>query len=176
LIEPRGLLVGFFEHVSGKLPTWPRQLEGPANRIAAATSIVAIDPLSSVAIDALVKGIAAPPQGTAASAIYDALGGAVAGLAPDATAFPHRGALGVLQFIVNWSDPARETEAIAWLRSHRAAVAVQSSNAAYANYADPDLADWPQAYYGVNYPRLQRVKRRYDPNGLFTFPQAIAPS
>jgi hypothetical protein len=141
----------------------------------AASSIVALDPLSGGAIDALVKGIAAPPQGTAGSVIYDALGGAVGGVAPDATAFPHRAALGVLQFIVNWSDPAREAEAGAWLRSYRAAVAVRSGNAAYANYADPDLAGWQQAYYGLNYPRLQQVKRTYDPNNLFSFPQAIAP-
>jgi FAD/FMN-containing dehydrogenase len=26
---------------------------------------------------------------------------------------------------------------------------------------------WPQAYFGTNYPKLQAVKKKYDPDGLF---------
>jgi len=55
-------------------------------------------------------------------------------------------------------------------------VRAQAGTAAYANYADPDLPDWPQAYYGANYARLQQVKRAYDPKDLFAFPQSIRPA
>lgn len=137
-----------------------------------AKSVVVTDPLSSPAIDVLVAGIEAPPSGSA-SVIFDALGGAVARVAPDATAFPHRGALGVLQFIHTWGAGAQIDAS--WLRTYHGSVRALAGAAAYANYADPDLADWPQAYYGANYARLQRVKRAYDPSGLFTFPQAIRP-
>jgi FAD/FMN-containing dehydrogenase len=38
---------------------------------------------------------------------------------------------------------------------------------------DARLSDWRTAYYAENYPRLQRVKRCYDPSGFFRFPQAV---
>ena len=31
-----------------------------------------------------------------------------------------------------------------------------------------------EAYYGANYPGVAQVKARYDPNRVFTFPQAVS--
>jgi Berberine and berberine like len=42
--------------------------------------------------------------------------------------------------------------------------------AAYYNYLFPTLADWERGYFGKNYPRLQGIKDRYDPLGVFTKP------
>jgi FAD/FMN-containing dehydrogenase len=39
---------------------------------------------------------------------------------------------------------------------------------AYVNECDYFQADWQRAFWGPNYPRLARIKRRYDPDGLFT--------
>ena len=39
---------------------------------------------------------------------------------------------------------------------------------AYVNECDYFQTDWQRAFWGSNYPRLARIKRRYDPDGLFT--------
>jgi FAD/FMN-containing dehydrogenase len=44
---------------------------------------------------------------------------------------------------------------------------------AYVNYLDAGMPNWARAYYGDNLTRLRQVAQRYDPDRLFTFPQAI---
>ncbi|KZT57880.1 Glucooligosaccharide oxidase [Calocera cornea HHB12733] len=49
----------------------------------------------------------------------------------------------------------------------------------YANYVDPLLKeqDWKMMYYGKEiYERLTTVKAKWDPNGVFRFPQVIPPA
>src|SRR3989442_833640 len=97
----------------------------------AAKSIVAADPLPADAIDALVTGVASVPEGTSGSAIYDALGGAVAPVAPEGTAFSQRPALRVIQLAAGRSDPAREVAPLTLLPALHAAVRAKSGAAAY---------------------------------------------
>ncbi|HEX2315105.1 MAG TPA: BBE domain-containing protein, partial [Thermomonospora sp.] len=96
----------------------------------------------------------------------DALGGAAGRVRPGDTAFPHRGGLFTVQYISATSDRA-------WLRGLHGTMEPHLGGAAYVNYADPDLRDWRRAYYGAGYERLARVKRAYDPEGLFRFAQSI---
>ena len=107
---------------------------------------------------------------------FDVLGGAVADLAPGDTAFPYRRALAVVQYTVGWPIGQRQSEVrrdVRWLHAFRDTMSRDVGNAAYVNYVDPRLADWQQAYYGANYPRLQRVKQHYDPDDVFRFPQSV---
>jgi hypothetical protein len=161
-------------HLAGSAP------EGTLNRETyAAKSHVINAAMGDEALAVLVEGVNRLQHMTDAGGggvLLDALGGAVSALAADATAFPHRGALATAQYIVSWSPlapPSVAERSIAWLRSYRAAMVPHIGNSAYVNYIDPDLTDWPRAYYGDNYSRLQQVKAHYDPNDLFTFPQAV---
>jgi FAD/FMN-containing dehydrogenase len=38
---------------------------------------------------------------------------------------------------------------------------------AYVSESDYFLVDWQRAFWGTNYPKLQEIKRKYDPQGLF---------
>jgi FAD/FMN-containing dehydrogenase len=138
-------------------------------------------PLSSSGIASLLAGVenfqkvAGAPGGSGGIAL-DALGGAVNRVAPGATAFVHRDALFGAQYTTTWPAGSASAEVArqrAWQQSFWQSMRPYASGQAYQNYTDPTLANWRQAYYGANYARLTRVKAAYDPDRLFTFPQAI---
>ncbi|HET9896648.1 MAG TPA: BBE domain-containing protein [Streptosporangiaceae bacterium] len=87
----------------------------------------------------------------------------------------HRNALWGAQYSTSWTAGSSRgvPQAHAWLRSAYAKVHPHADGQAYQNYIDPDLKNWRQAYYGANYARLARIKKRYDPANLFSFPQSI---
>ena len=43
----------------------------------------------------------------------------------------------------------------------------------YRNYPHAKFKDWEYAYFGENYPRLQKTKRKYDPDDRIQHPQSI---
>ena len=103
-------------------------------------------------------------------------GGAIGRVAPSATAFCHRaGMLFNLQYQAYWNQPSAEPANAAWVTAFRGAMAPFVTGGAYANYCDAGIADWPQAYYGDNLARLQKIKTAYDPQDLFHSPQSIPP-
>jgi FAD binding domain/Berberine and berberine like len=140
-------------------------------------------PLSSAGIGTLLAGVVALQRvpgaaGGVGGIALDALGGAVNRVAPGATAFVHRNALFSAQYTTGWSVGAGAAgirNQLTWLRKYWNSMRRYASGQAYQNYVDPDLANWQQAYYGANYARLATIKQKYDPAGLFTFPQAITP-
>jgi FAD/FMN-containing dehydrogenase len=103
-------------------------------------------------------------------------GGAYNRVRADATAFVHRDDLFLLKQAVVTDAGASAAETAAareWLTRSWALVHPWGSGGVYPNFPDPDLADWPHAYYGSNYDRLLRIKARYDPGNFFRFHQSL---
>jgi len=100
-------------------------------------------------------------------------GGAVARVPADATAFVHRSALHYVSVISLWQEEKDTAANLAWADDLAGALRPHLTGEVYQNYADSDLADWPAAYYGANYPRLRQVKLRYDPEDFFHHGQSI---
>jgi len=108
--------------------------------------------------------------------LLDPYGGALNRVAPDATAFVHRDQLYSAQMLAYWGSAGQGTAANAWLDGLASGLAPHASGQAYQNYIDPGLHGWQQAYYATNLPRLQSIKRTWDPDRVFRFRQGIPPA
>ncbi|MGW3013737.1 FAD-binding oxidoreductase [Streptomyces sp. NPDC001219] len=104
--------------------------------------------------------------------ILDALGGAVADVGVEQTAFPHRKAFATAQIYAS-ATTASETAVTRSVGQVVAGLADLGIRDGYVNYIDPALPDWGTAYYGPNLDRLRRVAYAYDPDRVFDFPQAV---
>jgi FAD/FMN-containing dehydrogenase len=159
--------------------------QNPAGKLARASEYAKSDfftkPLSSQGVSTLLAGVerfqrAGGAPGAAGGIAFDALGGAVNRVAPGATAFVHRNALFQAQYTTTWptgSAAAAVARQHAWQQSFWQSMRPYASGQAYQNYIDPALTNWRQAYYGANYTQLTKVKATYDPDRVFSFPQAI---
>lgn len=94
-------------------------------------------------------------------------GGAMAQPRSD-TAFTHREAPYTLTFESNWDDPADDGANITWAREGWQKMQRFSTGGLYVNFpGGVDDAETGKAAYGENWERLQEIRRRYDPDGLF---------
>jgi FAD/FMN-containing dehydrogenase len=97
-------------------------------------------------------------------------GGAYNRVPADATAFPHRAELFLLEHSVvvpAGFDGAATEAARAWLSDSWELAHPSGSGGVYANFPDPELPDEHRAYWGGNLERVRRVKETYDPEGVF---------
>ncbi|MBB5785763.1 FAD-binding oxidoreductase [Jiangella mangrovi] len=96
---------------------------------------------------------------------FAAMGGAYDRVPAGATAFAHRGQRFLLEHGAAVSSAWPD---VSWAIAHG-----DGSGRVYPNFPDPELGDdAPLAYHGENLPRLAAVKRRYDPDRMFTFPHS----
>lgn len=133
------------------------------------------DELSDAAIDA---ALAAIEQATSPLSMVQlrGLGGAMARVAGDATAFAHRDRRYFVAIIGLWLDAADDPAMqAAWTEALWRAIRPEGSGV-YVNFLENEGADRVRdAYPPATYARLARIKRRYDPRNIFRFNQNIPP-
>jgi FAD/FMN-containing dehydrogenase len=132
--------------------------------------------LSDDAIDTLVDHFA--EAGSPLSAlVIEQMGGAVARVPRDATAFPNRDAAFNLAMIGRWIDPAERDTHVRWVRGVHDAIRPHALGA-YVNYLGVEEADdrVRGAYGPEHYARLVALKSVWDPANVFRYNQNVAPS
>ncbi|HEY4216474.1 MAG TPA: FAD-binding oxidoreductase [Gemmatimonadaceae bacterium] len=112
-------------------------------------------------------------------------GGRINTIAPDATASAQRGSILDMACSTGWIDASDAAVNLQWARAFYADLFAESGgvpvpgeayDGTFINHPDTDVADpelnrsgvpWYTLYYKDNYPRLQRVKARWDPRNVF---------
>ena len=128
------------------------------------------EPLPPGAVEELVENFVRERRlGEARKLDFMPWGGAYNRVPADATAFPHREELFLLEHSVvvpAGAEASATKSARAWLSDSWELVHPSGSGGVYANFPDADLPDEHRAYWRGNLDRVRRVKERYDPEGL----------
>jgi FAD/FMN-containing dehydrogenase len=114
--------------------------------------------------------------GSMAVAQLRVLGGAMARVPADATAFAHRGSRIMVNLAALYENPEEKSTHESWVTDF-ASVLKQGDGGAYVNFlGDEGEARIRTAYPGSTWERLAAIKRRYDPTNLFRLNQNIPPA
>ncbi|HEU4866032.1 MAG TPA: FAD-binding oxidoreductase [Actinomycetota bacterium] len=104
------------------------------------------------------------------------LGGAMARVPADATAFAHRQSKIMVNVAALYERPDEVAVHGPWVEAFAAALR-QGDDGAYVNFlADEGEARIRAAYPGTTWDRLRQIKARYDPTNLFRLNQNIPPA
>jgi FAD/FMN-containing dehydrogenase len=124
--------------------------------------------------DAMVAGFS-PAAGRATVMLLQQLGGAIGRVRPDATAFNHRKARFDLLVLGGWADAAQTAEHTAWIKGFWSGLE-SYTRGYYFNTTIGDSQEKVRANFGENYPRLVKLKNRYDPRNLFRLNANVLPT
>ena len=131
--------------------------------------------ITDAAIDAFIEGYAGATSPLSV-AVLQQVGGAIARVPTDATAYANRDAAYDCFPIAAWEDPAQDERHIAWALAFWERMRPFASAGVYTNNLGDEGEDRVRAAYGSNYNRLAALKAKYDPDNLFRLNQNIRPA
>jgi FAD/FMN-containing dehydrogenase len=142
------------------------EVEGPRPAFAAGTNVL-LDELPAGAAETILEHLETSTAPMAAVQLR-VLGGAMARVGADATAFGHRRAKLMVNIAVMYGRSGDRPEHEAWAAGVAGAFTEGPGTPAYLGFVgDEGEAGVRRAYPYATLQRLTRVKRRYDPDNLF---------
>jgi FAD/FMN-containing dehydrogenase len=155
---------------------YPELYEGPEPepQLASGTNFFA-DSLETAGAEAILKQL---PQSTAMMKAVQlrVLGGALAGVPNDATAFGHRDRKLMVNIAAMYADPGEAETHQAWIDGLAGSLGKNGAGGYVGFLGDEDEDSLRAAYPGGNWERLRGLKRRYDPDNLFRLNHNIPPA
>jgi hypothetical protein len=130
--------------------------------------------LSDGTIDSLVELHQAAPGPQCEIHVHQ-MGGAVARVGADETAYPERSMAYVLNAVTGTADPAELEANKEWARAVIASAEADFTGRSYVNFLS-ETGAVEDAYGEETYRRLVALKDEYDPTNVFRLNQNIAPS
>ena len=131
--------------------------------------------LTDEALRVIVEAAAAAPT-EQTQIVIEHMHGTASRVAATDTAFGLRRVHYSINIMPAWNDPAMAEKCISWAKGLSAELERFGASDAYVNYLGDEGAAAVRASYGVNYERLQQLKKKFDPENFFSSNQNIAPA
>lgn len=133
------------------------------------------DSLPDEAVSVLVSAVQSLPDPNCEIFIAH-VGGAMARIADDETAYPQRSSHFIMNVHTRWEKASGDDACIGWARDLFDDTAKYATGSVYVNFMPEDEAGRVTGAYGGNMARLGDVKARYDPENLFRLNHNIKPA
>ncbi|HEU5111940.1 MAG TPA: FAD-binding oxidoreductase [Acidimicrobiia bacterium] len=147
--------------------------EGPPPGVFAVRNLF-VDKIDRAAAETIIEHVTASTAAMAVAQIR-VLGGAIAQVPEETTAYAHRREPIMLNIASMFEQPDEAATHQVWV--DRLATALGDKGTAYVNFiGDEGESRVRQAYPGQTWERLRQVKQRYDPTNLFRVNQNIPPA
>jgi FAD/FMN-containing dehydrogenase len=148
--------------------------EGPEVRYTSGTNFFA-DSLEPAGAEAILEQL---PQSTAMMKAVQlrVLGGAMARVPADATAFAHRNRGLFVNIAAMYMDPAERETHDTWVAGLADALGKDGAGGYVGFLGEEDEGTIRAAYPGPTWDRLREIKRRYDPDNLFRLNHNVPPA
>jgi hypothetical protein len=150
----------------------------PRNTLQAYWKSLYLDELPDDAIDAIASRAQDRPAPLTLVNTFH-MGGAIANVDPEDTAFSERSSPFMVSIDGMWDDPADNDANVAWVRSAFEQIGKFGTGGVYLNFtglADEELTAGVDSALGRNLKRLAEVKAKYDPDNFFRVNNNILPA
>ena len=133
--------------------------------------------LSDAVIEIVARRSAERPSALTFVDVYP-MGGEIARIGAEESAFGERSAPYMVAVACNWADAGDDDANVAWVRDVWGELDALGTGSAYSNFSGPEdvSASGGRDAFGRNLDRLADLKARYDPENLFRKNNNIAPS